>query len=49
MNNIGNVTVTNGKIATLEYSKSGKKCTYYATVPAELAGKTTDGNYNVEK
>ena len=49
VNNIGNVTVTNGKIATLEYTKSGKKCTYYATVPAELAGKTTDGNYNVEK
>lgn len=42
--NIGTITVTNGKIATLEYSKSGKKCTY-------TAGATTgtDGAYDVEK
>ena len=42
VNNIGNVTVKNGKIDTLEYTKSGKTCTY-------TAGATTgtDGAYNV--
>ena len=42
VNNIGNVTVKKGKIDTLEYTKSGKTCTY-------TAGATTgtDGAYNV--
>ena len=43
--NIGAVVVINGKITSLEYSKSGKTCTYYA----DTTGKTTsDGNYDVK-
>lgn len=40
--NIISVTVTNGKVAELKYTKSGKTCTY-------TAGATTgtDGAYNV--
>lgn len=42
VNNIGDITVENGKIKTLKYTKSGKTCTY-------TAGATTgtDGAYNV--
>lgn len=40
--NIGDITVENGKIKTLKYTKSGKTCTY-------TADKTdgTDGAYDV--
>lgn len=45
VDNIGNITVANGKIDTLVYSKSGKTCTYYA----DTTGRTTsDGNYDVK-
>ena len=45
--NITSVTTKNGKIDTLEYTKSGKKCTYHATI---TDGTTySDGNYDVQK
>ena len=45
--NIKSVTTKNGKIDTLEYTKSGKTCTYHATIPD---GTTySDGNYDVQK
>ena len=42
--NITSVTVTNGKVAELKYTKSGKTCTYTAG-----ATNGTDGAYDVEK
>ena len=42
---IGTVTVTNGKIVTLEYTNNGKTCTYHATADASYS----DGNYDVAK
>ena len=45
--NITSVTTKNGKIDTLEYTKSGKKWTYHATI---TDGTTySDGNYDVQK
>lgn len=40
---IGTVTVTNGKVTVLEYTKSGKTCTYKAD------GSGADGKYTVAK
>ncbi len=42
---IGAVEVTNGKITSLEYTKSGRTCTYK---PADKA-KNSDGDYNIPK
>ena len=42
---IGTVTVKDGKIELLEYTKNGKKCTYHSVADASY----TDGNYNVEQ
>ena len=42
--NIGAITVTNGKIEKLEYTKNGKKCTY-----TKGATDGTDGAYDVAK
>ena len=39
---IGTVTVTNGKVEKLEYTKSGKLCTYQPGVASN-----TDGDYNI--
>ena len=42
---IDSVTVTNGKVMTVEYTNNGKKCTYHKDIPE---GTTyTDGNYDV--
>lgn len=43
--NIGTVVVENGKITSLEYTKSGKTCTYK---PADKA-TNSDGDYNIPK
>ena len=42
---IGAVEVTNGKITSLEYTKSGRTCTYK---PADKA-TNSDGDYNIPK
>lgn len=42
---IGAVEVTNGKITSLAYTKSGKTCTYK---PADKA-TNSDGDYNIPK
>lgn len=45
--NIKSVTTKNGKIDTLVYAKSGKTCTYHATIPENTT--YSDGNYDVQK
>ena len=44
---IGSVEVQNGKVMTVEYTNSGKTCTYHKNIPEGTTD--TDGNYDVAK